>query len=136
MRTDTHKHTHTGTQARTYTHTHFISPLLPVTVWMEIITFCFEVTCLWVSADAEDKVPSAENPGLSEVLSFKPGLGHNIAMHASPNARIFFSPFLISTFLVHSTSFSLDFLALRMANTGSRVARGINKVILLVNTRD
>ena len=30
---------------------------------------------------------SAENPGLSKVLSSKPGLGQNVATHASPTAR-------------------------------------------------
>ena len=37
----------------------------------------------------------------SKVLLLKPGVGQNVAMHASPSARNFFLK-LISTFLVHS----------------------------------
>ena len=36
---------------------------------------------------AEIKVPYVENPELWNVLSLKPGVGQNIAMHASPTAR-------------------------------------------------
>ena len=51
----------------------------------------------WGTADTEIRVPSAENPELSKViLSLKPGVGQNIALCASPTARI--SAFLISTF--------------------------------------
>ena len=39
-------------------------------------------------------VPSAENPVLSKVLSFKPGGSQSIAFHASPTARN-------STFLIY-----------------------------------
>ena len=38
-------------------------------------------------ADADIKTPSAENPELSEVLSFRPVVGEKIALHASPAAR-------------------------------------------------
>ena len=41
---------------------------------------------------------------LSKVLSFKPGVGQNTALHALPAARI--SDFVFSIFLVHSTSLS------------------------------
>ena len=41
--------------------------------------------------------PSAENPELTNVLPLKPGVGQNIAMHASPAATNFFLV-LISTF--------------------------------------
>ena len=41
----------------------------------------------WGTANAEVKVPSAENPALSKVFSFKPGLDQNIVLHASPAAR-------------------------------------------------
>ena len=72
----------------------------------------------WGTADAEIKVPSVENSELPKVLPLKPGVGQNIAMHASSTAMNFF---LISTFPVHSTSFfsglSLVFLALTVANT-------------------
>ena len=53
--------------------------------------------------DTEVKVPCAENPELSKVLSFKPGVGQSIASHASPAAR--HSTLLIFTFLVHSLNF-------------------------------
>ena len=43
----------------------------------------------WGTADAQIKVPSAENLELSCVLALKPGVGQNIAMHASPTARSF-----------------------------------------------
>ena len=39
------------------------------------------------TAEAEIKVPSAENPELSAVLSVKPGGGQNIVLHVSPAAR-------------------------------------------------
>ena len=39
----------------------------------------------------------------SEVLPLQPGVGQNIAMHATPTASSF--SFLVSIFLVHSTSF-------------------------------
>ena len=51
--------------------------------------------------------PSVENPELSKVLPPKPGVGQNIAMHASAAARVFFSP---STFPVSSTLFFPDHL--------------------------
>ena len=35
------------------------------------------------------KVPSVENPGLTNVLSLKPGAGQNTTTHASPTARNF-----------------------------------------------
>ena len=44
------------------------------------------------------KVLSAENPELSKVLWFKPGVGQNIALHALTSVRN-------SVFLAHSTSF-------------------------------
>ena len=43
------------------------------------------------------------NSKLSEVLSLKPGVGRNIALHASPAARN--STVLMSTFPLYSTSF-------------------------------
>ena len=54
--------------------------------------------------DAEIKVPSVENPELTNVLPVKPGVGQNIAMHAYPTARIFFFV-LIFTYTAHSPSF-------------------------------
>ena len=55
------------------------------------------------TADAEIKVPSAEDPELSKVLSFTPGLGQKIVLRASPTARNY--AFLIFAFSFHSTSF-------------------------------
>ena len=43
----------------------------------------------WGTVAAELKAPFAENPELSKVLSSKPDVGQNIAMHASPTARNF-----------------------------------------------
>ena len=42
----------------------------------------------WGAADAEVKVHSVENPELANVLSLYPGVGQNIATHASPTAGI------------------------------------------------
>ena len=64
--------------------------------------------------DAEIKVASVENPELTDVLpALKPGVGRNIATHASPQAKNFLLV-LIFTFLVHSLSFSASpyFLAM------------------------
>ena len=57
------------------------------------------------TADAEINIPSVENPELKNVLPLTPGVGQNIAMLASSNARSFFLV-LFSTFPVHSPSFS------------------------------
>ena len=58
---------------------------------------CF-IPCVWSAAD-----PSfVENPELSDVLPFKPGLCRNIANDASPTRGNF--TVLICTFRVHSTS--------------------------------
>ena len=54
--------------------------------------------------DAEIEVSSVENPEMTDVLPLNPGVGQNIATHASLIARNFFLV-LISTFLVHSPSF-------------------------------
>ena len=55
--------------------------------------------------DAEMKVPSVENTELTHVLLLKPGVGQDIAIHASPTARNFVLV-LIFTLPVHSPSFS------------------------------
>ena len=47
------------------------------------------------------KIPSADNPELSKVLSSKNGVGQRIALHASPAVRD--STFLISTFSFDQT---------------------------------
>ena len=64
----------------------------------------------------------------SKVLPLSPGVGQNIAMHASPAARGFFLE-LMSIFLVHSPSFfffqnlSQVFPLLPVANAASCVGR-------------
>ena len=57
----------------------------------------------WVTADAEIKVPSVENPELTHVLPLKLGVGQNLSMHASPAARNFLNV-LISTLSLNSPS--------------------------------
>ena len=64
---------------------------------------------LWGTEDSEIKVPSVENPELTNCLSLKPGVGQNIAMHASPTARNNLLV-LISTSLILSLSFLFRFV--------------------------
>ena len=52
--------------------------------------------------DAKMKLPSAGNLQLSAVASFKPGVGQNTALLASPDARS--SVLFTSAFPAHSTS--------------------------------
>ena len=56
------------------------------------------------SGDAEMKVLSVENPEQTNVLTLKPGVDENIAMHTSPIARNFLLV-LISTVQAPSPSF-------------------------------
>ena len=51
------------------------------------------------------KVPCAENPGLSKVLSLRPGVDQNVALDASPTARNIIILILISALLVPFSSF-------------------------------
>ena len=44
----------------------------------------------WGTADMEIMAPSAANRELSQFLSFKPGAGQIIALHASPTVRNFY----------------------------------------------
>ena len=55
------------------------------------------------TTDAEIKVPSKDNLELSKALSLKPGAGPSLDLHAWAAAKN--AAFLISAFLVHSTSF-------------------------------
>ena len=55
--------------------------------------------CSGVPVDTEVKVLSAEDPELSDVPSFKAGVGQSTALHAWPAARN--SAFRVSAFLVH-----------------------------------
>jgi len=54
----------------------------------------------WGTVDTEIKIPSAENPELTNIFPLKPGVGQNIATQALPTARNFFTV-LIFTFLIH-----------------------------------
>ena len=45
------------------------------------------------TTDAEIKVSFGGSPGMSKVQSFKPGVGQNIALHASPAASFLVCPF-------------------------------------------
>ena len=55
------------------------------------------------TADAEIKMPSKDNLELAKVLSLKPEVGPSLDLHAWAAAKN--AAFLISAFLVHSTSF-------------------------------
>ena len=55
------------------------------------------------AVNAEINLLAVENLELSKVLPLKPRVGQNVAMHVSATARNFF---IITTFPVHSTSFS------------------------------
>ena len=55
--------------------------------------------------DTETKVPSAEDPQLSKILSLMSEINQNVALHASPTARK--SACLMSAFLVHRPPFFL-----------------------------
>ena len=41
----------------------------------------------WGWGAADTKIPSAENPQLSKVLSVKPAVGQNVALHALPTVK-------------------------------------------------
>ena len=69
------------------------------------------------TADAEIKVPSGENPELTNGLSLKPGVGQNIATHASLTAKNVFLV-LISIFAVLSPSFVPDPLGFNVKTQG------------------
>ena len=64
----------------------------------------------WGTADTDIKVPSAENAGLSKVLSLKPGVGQSIALHALTTVRN--SVFLSSAIPGNLTSFSPNSLTM------------------------
>ena len=79
------------------------------------------------------RFPTVKNLELSKVLSFKPGVGQSIAQLAGT------SPFSISTFPVHSSSFfksSFQFsIALGMANAGAHVGpRNKMNTLLIVKS--
>ena len=57
----------------------------------------------WGTVDTEIKVLLLSKPELTNIFGLKPGVGQNIATHASPTATDFFLV-LISTFPVHPPS--------------------------------
>ena len=61
--------------------------------------------------DAEVHVPSAENPALLNVPSFKPGDGQSLVFHALPAARnsAFLISFLSSTFYANLESCVMNY---------------------------
>ena len=63
------------------------------------------------TADAKNKVPSVENPELTNVLPLKPGVGQNLAVHALSTARNFFLVLDNLYFPVHSSSFFSNLLS-------------------------
>ena len=63
----------------------------------------------WGIVDAEIMTPSAETQELSKCISFKPGVGQDLAMHASQSARN--CGRLISAFPLSSASFSFWILS-------------------------
>ena len=78
-----------------------LAALVSIYIYIYVVVCSFVLSPHWGTADADITVPSVENPELTNVLRLKPGVGQNIAMHASPTARNFFLG-LISTFPVHS----------------------------------
>ena len=71
----------------------------------------------WGTADAESKVPSVENPELTDVLPSKPGVGQNTAVYASPIRNFFLV--LISTLPVHPPSSSFFVIFFFFKSTAS-----------------
>ena len=61
---------------------------------------------LFLSCGSRDEDQSAENAGLSNVLSWKPGESQNMALHVLPTASK--CTFLLSVFRVCSVSFLPD----------------------------
>ena len=70
----------------------------------------------WGTANAESNVPSVANPELTSALSLKPGVGQNIASHASPNARIFFLVLILNSSLSSSKASPYFLTALVLAD--------------------
>ena len=62
------------------------------------------------TADAEISVPSVENPELTNVLPLKPGVGQNIAVHASPTARNFFHVLILPSRSIYLNFFAQNYL--------------------------
>lgn len=81
----------------------FSSPFLPPPFFPLFSFFSFLVLILG-TVNVEIKVPSAEPPELSKVLSSKCGVGQNVPLRVSPTACN--SLFLISALRVHSSTFS------------------------------
>lgn len=59
-------------------------------LWPQVVQTdqVWRLILLWGTADAQLKAPSTENLDLPNVLSFKPGVGQYIILHASPTDRL------------------------------------------------
>lgn len=70
------------------------------------VSVCLLFLHVWYRGRRKIKVPIPEKSNLSKVLSFRPGVGHNRAFHASPAASLY--KFLPSLFIeiYFSESFS------------------------------
>ena len=64
--------------------------LYVVVVVVVVVVVCFFIFPRWSTTDADVRVPSVENPELTDILPLKTGVSHNITMHASLTARNFF----------------------------------------------
>ena len=76
----------------------------PAQISIFFFSLSSNVPCSGVLQMQKLRTPSVDNPELTHVLSLKPGVSQNIAMHVLPPDRNVF-PVLISAFLVHPPSF-------------------------------
>ena len=67
-----------------------VLPESPLSSGRKIPSYLLSYTPQGGTADAENKIPSVENPELTNCLPLMPGIGQNIATRASPAARNFF----------------------------------------------
>ena len=59
-------------------------------VSLRLLPYSSTLLLQWGIVKTEIKMPTVENPMLTNILPLKPGVGQNKAMHASPTARNFF----------------------------------------------
>ena len=62
--------------------THQAYPIMFLWKWT------YAIILQWGTADTEIKVPSVENPEMTNILPLKPWVSQNIASHASPTASV------------------------------------------------
>ena len=73
------------------TETHLLLYLTSSSTLLSLLfSVFFFIFLRWSTTDADIKVPSVENPELTDILPLKTGVSHNITMHASLTARNFF----------------------------------------------